>query len=123
MIVDSNEGVYSMALMLLYVLKDNDKFSDIAPLALMLDRDNFDKLIDYYGGMDIHIPTRDEVNSALKSLVYYQSKYLDGKSILESRKLSGVSTEELRQVNRKASAIRDYFDSINEDVFKNVESK
>lgn len=119
MIINSDENLYSIALMLLYVLKDEDTYSDLSHLSFVLDRQNFNKFIDYFGGMTITVPTRDEVNSALKALIYYQSRFVDGKSLAESKKLANISYDELTQINRYARKIRDFFDNLNERSLKN----
>ena len=67
MIVESDEGLYSLAMMFLYILKDDPEYAALSQLSYILDRKNFDKFIDYFGGSTIKVPTREEVNSAFKS--------------------------------------------------------
>lgn len=71
-----DRDIYFLALALLYVLRDYDEYSDVARLALILDRESFDSLIDNCGGMTFRVPTRDEVDDALRALLYYQLRYI-----------------------------------------------
>lgn len=112
-VIDSNSDIYYMALTLLHILREEDSFSDTARLSLLLDEDNFDRLIDNCGGMTITIPTRDEVNRALKSLVYYQLVRLYHKSTKEALELSGVSLTDAAKVQSMGRRINRFFKSIN----------
>lgn len=112
-VLDSNSDLYYMALTLLHILRNEDGYSDTARLALILDEDNFDRLIDNCGGMTITIPTREEVNRALKSLVYYQLTKLHRTPTREALKLSGVSLADAAKVQSMGRRINRFFKSIN----------
>ena len=118
MIIDSDEGVYTLALGLLYILKEEDVYGSLSRLAFHLDRKSFDSLIDNLGGMTISIPTREEVNSMIKALVYYQIRYLENKSVSEACRLSGASIKDITQVDLHARQIKEFFDNLNENALK-----
>ena len=118
MIIDSDEGVYTLALGLLYVLKEEETYSSLSRIAFVLDRKSFDNLIDNLGGMTITIPTREEVNSMIKALVYYQIRYLENKSFSEACRLSGADLKDIKKVNSYAKKIKLFFDSINENALR-----
>lgn len=98
-----------MALGLLFVLKDFDPFRNTSRLALLLNRNSFDTLIDNFGGTTITIPTRDEVNSMLKSLVYYQARYVEHKSPYEAKRLSGADNNESAKIDNYVDKIATFF--------------
>ena len=102
-----------MALALLHVLRDEGSYTDTSRLALILDEDNFDRLIDNCGGMTITIPTRDEVNRALKSLVYYQLTSTYHHRNKDALEMSGVSPVDAARVQAKSRRIKGFLKSMN----------
>lgn len=64
--------VFSVATALLYTLKDVPKYRTTSELFYLLDYDNFLKLIKYFGGKEIRIPTAQEIDSLLNILLLYQ---------------------------------------------------
>ena len=125
MIIDTDEGIYTVALGLLYVLKDEEPYRNVSRLAFTLDRKAFDNLIDTMGGMTITIPTREEVNSMLKALIYYQIRYVENKSFQEACRISGASLFEAQRVKKYAKEIKKFIDSVNEQALqkKSIEKK
>ena len=119
-LLDSNSEIYFLALALLHVLRDEDDFSDVSRLALILDRENFDRLIDNCGGMTVTIPTRSEVNELLKSLLFYQLRYLRHNSWNRSMELSGVSPEDAKAVSSVCKRINRYFRKINPNIYNSL---
>lgn len=66
------EDAYSIATALLYSLKDIPRYSTTSELFYILDYDNFIRMIKYFGGQEIRIPTSDEIGQMLKVLLVYQ---------------------------------------------------
>jgi len=73
---DSNNGYY-MALMILYFLKDDPKYSTISEMVYLLDKQNFLNLVQYYGGQEIYVPEKDEIMLALKTILLYQYRVIN----------------------------------------------
>lgn len=114
--VDSESGIYYMSLALLYVLRNMDDYSDVSRLAFVLDRDNFDRLIDNCGGMTMKIPTREEVNYALKALMFYQMRYVDSipmPRVLEECELTPEEAKKIAPISRRISR---YFRLLNPNI-------
>lgn len=122
-ILDSNSDIYYMALALLHVLRNEGSYTDISRLALILDEDNFNKLIDNCGSMTITIPTRDEVNRALKSLIYYQLVYMYHLSNKEALEESGVSLVDATKVQSMSRRIKKYLRSMNPKLLSMMRNK
>ena len=112
-----------MALALLHVLRNEGSYTDISRLALILDEDNFNKLIDNCGSMTITIPTRDEVNRALKSLIYYQLVYMYHLSNKEALEESGVSLVDATKVQSMSRRIKKYLRSMNPKLLSMMRNK
>ena len=122
-ILDSDSDIYYMALALLHILRSEGSYTDTSRLALILDEDNFDRLIDNCGGMTITIPTREEVNLSLKSLIYYQlttTYHLSNKEALEK---SGLSVVDATKVKAKSRRIKGYLKSINPKLLSMMNDK
>ena len=118
MVLDNDESIYTFAMGLLYFLKDKDPYRYTGRLAFVLDRENFDRFIDTMGGMTIKVPTRQEINEMLKALVYYQSRFVEGKSFFEACRVSGTNIGEVPHVTRIAKTIKSYMEEINEESLK-----
>ena len=63
---------YSLLLFILYKLKDDKEYSTLSELSYILDHDSLINLLDYYGGMTIHIPTKAEFGVVIETLLLYQ---------------------------------------------------
>lgn len=65
--------LYYVALLTLYKLKDNSKYSTLAEMSFLLEPQSFINMIWHYEGQTIQIPSRDELKSSLRmiSLYYY----------------------------------------------------
>ena len=122
-ILDSNSDIYYMALELLHILRDEGSYTDTSRLALILDEENFDRLIDNCGGMTITIPTRDEVNRSLKSLVYYQLTSIYHMPAKEALEKSGVSLVDATKVQSRSRRIGKFLRSINPKLLTMIKDK
>lgn len=105
------EDVFSVASALLYSLKDYPQYSTISELFYILDYDNFIKLIKYYGGTTLRIPSSDEINETLKLLLLYQYREVEELSWEESLKKSGIPSEESRSCRTKLNRLKSMIDS------------
>lgn len=113
--IDNEKDAYAISLILLSILKDRPAYMTTSHLIMAVDRQNFDRLIDTFGGMTFTVPTRDEVNLALKSLLYFQLRYIQGRNQADSLKESGLTLEQMSEVDRYYSEIESVMNSISED--------
>ncbi len=67
----NKQDTYSMLLFALYKLKDNPEYSVLSELSYVLDSDNLAKVLTYFGGMTIRIPTLREFRLVLQAMVLY----------------------------------------------------
>lgn len=67
--------VWSLLLFALFKVKDIPQYASLSELAYILDKKNLLKLLEYFGGTTIKIPTIDEMESLLYALLLYQ--YVD----------------------------------------------
>ena len=97
----TQEDTASVAIALLYTLKNNPKYSILSELPYIVDYQNFINLVNYYGGMEIRIPTSEELTDIVKILLLYQNYKVKNKSWADALRLSGFSSEESNSARGK----------------------
>lgn len=95
------EDAFAVASALLYSLKGVPKYSIISELFYILDYENFLKLIKYYGGMEIRIPTVEEISDLLKCLLLYQYYVVENLDWEVALTKSGYSLEDTASAKMK----------------------
>lgn len=90
--------VYSLMLFAMFKLRDIPEYSSLSELVYILDKDSLLKLCEYFGGLTLKIPTIDELESIIYSLVLYQFVNIDGMDYDEAVKIIGHRANKLRQV-------------------------
>ena len=90
--------VYSLILFTLYKMQNIPEYSSISELAYILDKDNLLKLCEYFGGTTIKIPTIEELETLVYSLVLYQYVNIDGMPFKQAVEIIGHKSSELRKV-------------------------
>lgn len=89
---------YSMALFCLYKLIEVPEYSSLGELPYVLDKENLLNLCEYFGGQTIRIPTVDEIQSLVYSLLLYQYVKIEKKDYNEAVELIGHESKDLRAV-------------------------
>ena len=89
---------YSLILFSLFKLKDIPEYASLSELAYVLDKDNLLKLCEYFGGMTIQIPTIQELENLVYTLVLYQYVNIDNIPYDSAIKLIGYKSSDLRKV-------------------------
>ena len=90
--------IWSLIFFALYKLKDIPEYSTISEMAYVLDKDNLLKLCEYFGGLTIKIPTIDELELLVHSLVLYQYVDIDGMDYEKAIEIVGKDSVDLRAV-------------------------
>lgn len=90
--------IWSLIFFALYKLKDIPEYSTISEMAYVLDKDNLLKLCEYFGGLTIKIPTIDELELLVHSLVLYQYVNIDGMDYEKAIEIVGKDSVDLRAV-------------------------
>jgi len=91
----NKQDTTSMLMFALYKLKDNPNYSVLSELAYLLDNDNMVKLLTYFGGMTIKIPTLREFRLFIQAMILYYYVNIDNGSIEEA--LNSLSTAEFKK--------------------------
>lgn len=83
----NEKDITSLVLFNLYKLKEIPEYSTLSELPYILDMPNFLKLIEYFGGMTITIPTMNEYEDILNTLLLYQYINIDKLPEAKAKKL------------------------------------
>ena len=97
---------YSLILFVLYRLKNIPEYSSISELAYVLDKDNLLKLCEYFGGLTIRIPTIEEIEEIVHSLLLYQYIDIEHISFEEALNLVGENSNDIRTVKKNYRKIK-----------------
>ena len=90
--------IYSLILFALFKLRDIPDYLVLSELVYILDKDNLLKLCEYFGGTTIHIPTIDELESILYSLLLYQYVDIEHMEYDKAVELLGQKSSKLRKI-------------------------
>lgn len=100
----NKKDIYSMLMFTLYKLKDDPTYTGLSELCYLLDGNSLSKLLTYYGGMTITIPTLKEMRLITKALSIYQYVNIEGEDLEET--IKAVSDNEFREDELKATYAR-----------------
>jgi hypothetical protein len=90
--MDKND-ISSLILFTLYKLKDVPEYSVVSELPYILDNDSFIRFLNYYGGKTIKVPTVEEFNDIVNSILVYATKENDNKTFDEACAEVGVPSK------------------------------
>lgn len=90
--------IYSIMMFTLYKMMDVPEYSTLSELSYILDKENLFKLCEYFGGTTIHIPTIDEMETMVYTLILYQYVNVEGMPYDDAIKVIGHKSSELRKV-------------------------
>jgi len=107
------EEACSVATSLLYSLRKEPKYSVMSELFYILDYPNFIRMIKYFGGETIRIPSSEEINYTLRIMLLYQYYKVEELSWDDSVSRSGLSDEPVASLKAKITSL--------EKILKNIE--
>lgn len=106
----NKEDTYALMMVLLYASKNNLKYSALNELAYILDEKSFKNFIKYYGGQVIRVPTYEEMQGALKTLLLYQFYKVENKDWQTALKMAGFSSSETFSAKRRLIKFIEHID-------------
>ena len=90
--------LYSLSLFCLYKLIGIPEYSSLSEMAYILDKESLLNLCEYFGGQMIKIPTIDELESLVYSLLLYQYVKIEKMDYADAIALIGHESKDLRAV-------------------------
>ena len=76
--------IYSLILFVMYKIQDIPEYAMLSELCYLLDGANLTRLLTYFAGKTITIPTEDEFANMSKALLLSQYVNIEGKSLTEA---------------------------------------
>jgi len=77
--------IYSLMLFIIYKLQDIPEYAVLSELCYLLDGANLTRLLTYFAGKTIKIPTQDEFATMTNALLLYQYVNIDNNSLTEAQ--------------------------------------
>lgn len=77
--------VYALMFFILYKITDLPEYATLSEICYLLDGNNITRLITYFAGKTIKIPTAEELISLINALLLYQKVNLDGWDLTTAR--------------------------------------
>ena len=106
----NKEDTYALMMVLLYASKNNPKYSALNELAYLMDEASFKNFIKYYGGQIIRVPTYEEMENSLKTLLLYQFYKVESQDWQTALKLAGFSPSETLSAKRRLIKFIEHID-------------
>lgn len=90
--------IYSLMMFALFKMRNIPEYSTLSELVYLIDRESLLKLCEYFGGLTIKIPTIDELESLVYSLLLYQCVDIDKMNYDDTLKSIGTRTSNMKRV-------------------------
>ena len=95
------EDVYGKILLILYKLKDDEKYSTLSSLIWALDRENLLNFLTIFEGVEMKVPRIQDLKQIVSALEVYRLVTFENKELdesIESVATSEVSQQELKDI-------------------------
>ena len=83
--------IYSLMLFILYKIQDLPEYAVLSELCYLLDGSNLTRLLTYFAGKTITIPTEEEFVTLTNALLLYQYVNLENSSLADAQMKLNVS--------------------------------
>ena len=91
--------IYSLMFFILYKTQDIPEYATVSEMCYLLDGNNMTRLLTYFAGKTITIPTAAELSILINSLMLYNSINLKGNSFAEAvEKLENVTEKQKEKI-------------------------
>lgn len=99
--ITETKDLYYVALIILAMCEKSHKYASSSELAMILDKENFLRLLDVYGGQTIYIPKKSDILGFIEALITYYMVNIQGKSKAAVIKELGIKDKERLAKNMK----------------------
>jgi hypothetical protein len=91
--------IYSLMLFIMYKLQDVPDYAALSELCYLLDGANLTRLLTYFSGKTLQVPTQEEFSNMSKALLLYQYINIDGHTLVEAQnRLENVTAKQKEQI-------------------------
>ena len=90
--------IYSLILFIMYKIQDIPEYAILSELSYLLDGANLTRLLTYFAGRTITIPTEEEFTNMSNALLLYQYVNIEGKSLTEALTSISATPKQKEQI-------------------------
>lgn len=99
--------IFSLLLFVLYKFNDIEEYSTLSELAYVLDKKNLLSFCRYFGGLSIKVPTLDELEDVIDTLILYQLVNIEHNTIDEAISKLGVEQGKTYKLRNKLAKVQE----------------
>ena len=99
--------IWGFMLFALYKIKEIPEYSSISEMAYILDKPNFLRLCEYFGGCTIKIPTVQDIELLLYGLLLYQYVEIDKIPINDAFTLMQNSDYSMKEIKNSYNKVKE----------------
>ena len=92
-VVRAMPGIFSLILFILYKIQEIPEYAVTSELCYLLDGANMTRLLTYFEGRTITIPTKEEFATVTNALLMYQYINIDGETFVAAQNKLGKLTK------------------------------
>jgi hypothetical protein len=93
--------IYSLMFFLLYKIQDLPEYATASEICYLLDGSNLTRLLAYFAGRTIKIPTEKEIATLTNALLLYQYVNIDGNSFADAQsKIKNVTPKQQEEITK-----------------------
>lgn len=107
--------IYSLILFALFKLRNVPDYLVLSELVYVLDKNSMLKLCEYFGGSTITIPTIQDLESIVYSLLLYQYVDIDHVNYDDALQMLGQPSKNLRKIRSDYKKLREVLQSYSFD--------
>ena len=91
--------IYSLILFIIYKIQDIPEYAVLSELCYLLDGNNLTRLLTYFAGRTITIPTEEEFATMTNALLLYQYVNIEGNTLVEAQsKLEDITPKQMDKI-------------------------
>lgn len=91
--------IYSLMFFILYKIQDIPEYATLSEICYLLDGNNLLRLLTYFAGKTVKIPTESEFTILLNALLMYKYININGESFASAQeKITEVTAKQMEQI-------------------------
>jgi len=89
---------YTVILFALWKIKDIPEYLTLSEISYILDNKSLIDFLDYYGGMTIKVPTKEEFQLVVNALILYECVNIEHMDLAKALKTLGKKEEDIKEI-------------------------
>ncbi len=89
--------IYTLMMFILFKVEEVPEYATLSRLCFLLDGNNLTRLLAYFAGQTIKIPTEEEFKELTNALLLYQYINLEGQSLVDAQRQLNVKDDKEKE--------------------------